>query len=407
MKTSLRILWDFGDDCVMIFLDFHRRVSEGGWKAMKIVNGKIFIGHEFVEGGLEFDQVIRKIGGEVSGQGDFDVHGDYVIPGLIDIHTHGAVGEDAGDGSPEGLRRLSGFYAADGVTGWVPTLMTLSEQKLTKALETIRDFTRPGQGARLLGVNLEGPFISREKCGAQNLSNIREPSWELFRRLYRASGGKVKLVTVAPERTGCLKLIREASKLCTVSIGHTTADYDTAMDAFRAGATHITHLYNAMPPLHHRDPGVISAAFDAGATVELIADGNHAAPAILRMTAKLFGEKLVLVSDSGRCAGMPDGEYDLGGQRITLKDGKARLTGTDTLACSAVSLMECVRRAVSFGVRLEDAVYAAAAAPSRVIGAEQVGSLEVGKCADIVILDSKLQVKAVFLAGQVILRTVE
>ena len=199
MKTSLRILWDFGDDCVMIFLDFHRRVSEGSWKAMKIVNGKIFIGHEFVEGGLEFDQVIRKIGGEVSGQGDFDVHGDYVIPGLIDIHTHGAVGEDAGDGSPEGLRRLAGFYAADGVTGWVPTLMTLSEQELTKALETIRDFTRPGQGARLLGVNLEGPFISREKCGAQNLSNIREPSWELFRRLYRASGGKVKLVTVAPE----------------------------------------------------------------------------------------------------------------------------------------------------------------------------------------------------------------
>ncbi|MGN0424815.1 MAG: N-acetylglucosamine-6-phosphate deacetylase [Acetatifactor sp.] len=374
---------------------------------MRIVNGKIFIGHEFVEGGLEFDRVIRRVGDEVPGNGDFDVQGDYVIPGLVDIHTHGAEGEDAGDGNTEGLRRLSKFYAVNGVTGWVPTLMTLGEQELTKALETIRDFTCPGQGARLLGVNLEGPFISREKCGAQNPEAVQLPDIGLLLRFIRASGNLIRLMTVAPETTDCMELIREASKRCTVSIGHTTAAYETAMEAFRAGATHTAHLYNAMPPLHHRDPGVISAAFDAGATVELIADGNHVAPAVVRMTARLFGEKLVLVSDSGRCTGMPDGEYDLGGQRITLKDGEARLTGTDTLACSAVSLMECVRRAVSFGVRLEDAVYAATTAPSRVIGAEHVGSLEVGKCADIVILDSKLQVKAVFLDGQVILRATE
>ena len=391
----------------MIFLYSRRRVLEERWKVMRIVNGKIFIGHEFVEGGLEFDQVIRKIGGEVAGDGDFDAQGDYVIPGLIDIHTHGAEGEDVGDGNTEGLRRLSKFYAVNGVTGWVPTLMTLSEKELTKALETIRDFACPEQGARLLGVHLEGPFISREKCGAQNPKAVQAPDVNLFHRLIRASGNLIRLMTVAPEITGCIELIREASKRCTVSIGHTTASYETAMEAFGAGATHTTHLYNAMPPLHHRNPGVISAAFDAGATVELIADGNHIAPAVLRMTAKLFGEKLVLISDSGRCTGMPDGEYDLGGQRITLKDSKARLTGTDTLACSAVSLMECVRRAVSFGIRLEDAVYAAATAPSRVIGAEQVGSLEVGKCADIVVLDHKLQVKAVFMDGQVILRATE
>lgn len=369
---------------------------------MRIVNGKIFIGREFVEGGLEFDQVIRKTGGEVSGKGDFDAQGDYVIPGLIDIHSHGAVGEDAGDGSPEGLGRLSEFYAANGVTGWVATLMTLSEQELTKALVTIRDFTRPGQGARLLGVNLEGPFISRKKCGAQNPEAVQSPDISLLLRFFRASGNLIRLMTVAPETTDCMELIREASRRCTVSIGHTAASYETAAEAFRAGATHTTHLYNAMPPLHHRDPGVIGAAFDAGSTVELIADGNHIAPAVLRMTAKLFGEKLVLVSDSGRCTGMPDGEYTLGGQGITLKDGKARLTGTDTLACSAVTLTECVRRAVSFGIRLEDAVYAASTAPSRVIGAEHVGSLEVGKRADIVILDRKLQVKAVFIAGQMI-----
>lgn len=368
---------------------------------MKIVNGRVFVGHGFVTGGVEFDRLIRRVGECVTGEGEYDVRGCYVIPGLIDLHSHGAVGEDASDGSPIGLEKMSLFYAANGVTGWLPTTMTLEAPKLLRVLETMREFTRPQHGARLLGVNLEGPFLSKRKCGSQKPQVVQAPAIGLWRQLLQASNHQIRLMTVAPEVPGCLELIRETALDCVVSVGHTEASYRETLEAFEAGASHISHLYNAMPGVHHRKPGVIGAAFDAGVTVELIADGHHVDPAVVRMTAKLFGEKLVLVSDSGRCTGMPDGEYDLGGQRITLEKGVARLTGTQTLACSAVSLLECVRRAVSFGVPLEDAIYAASTSPARVIRAEQVGSLEPGKYADIVVLDGNLQVKAVFVDGQI------
>ncbi len=366
---------------------------------MKIVNGKVFIGHRFVQGGVEFDRLIENFGETVTGKDGFDAEGGYIIPGLVDIHTHGAMGADASDASQEGLKRMACYYAANGVTGWLPTTMTIPEPELVKALESIRDFTRPTNGAKVFGVHLEGPFISPGKCGAQNPEDIRKPDVDSFHRWNEAAGGRIKLITVAPEAEGGLEYIREISKTCRVSVGHTAAGYEIAREAFEAGATHTTHLYNGMTPFSHREPGVPGAAFDAGVTAELIADGLHVAPAVVRMTAQLFGDRLVLVSDSGRCAGMPDGEYALGGQSITMTGGKACLSGTDTLACSSVSLLECVRRAASFGIPLEDAVYAASAAPARAIGAEKVGSIEVGYSADLVVLDESLQVKAVFVDG--------
>lgn len=366
---------------------------------MKIVNGKVFIGHRFVQGGVEFERLIENFGETVTGKDGFDAEGGYIIPGLVDIHTHGAMGADASDASQEGLKRMACYYAANGVTGWLPTTMTIPEPELVKALESIRDFTRPTNGAKVFGVHLEGPFISPGKCGAQNPEDIRRPDVDSFYRWNEAAGGRIKLITVAPEAEGGLDFIRRISKTCTVSVGHTAAGYEIAREAFEAGATHTTHLYNGMTPFRHREPGVLGAAFDAGVTVELIADGLHVAPAVIRMTAQLFGDRLVLVSDSGRCAGMPDGEYALGGQSITMTGGKACLSGTDTLACSSVSLLECVRRAASFGIPLEDAVYAASAAPARAIGAEKVGSIEVGYSADLVVLDESLQVKAVFVDG--------
>ncbi len=368
---------------------------------MRIINARVFLGGGFVEGGVAFSETITAAGPAVAGAGELDAGDGYVIPGLIDIHTHAAMGADASDGDPEGMRTLSRYYAAGGVTAWCPTTMTLKEPELTRAMHTIRDFTRPADGAKVAGVNLEGPFLSYAKRGAQNPDNLHAPDIDLFQRLNDASGGLVRLVTVAPEEPGAIPFIREASKAATVSLGHTTADYDTAMAAYDAGASHATHLFNAMPPLHHREPGVIAAASDAGATVELITDGLHVHPAMVRLTHRLFGERLVLISDSLRCAGMPDGDYVLGGQPITMKNGKATLSGTDTLAGSSIHLMDGLRRAVSFGVPLEAAVTAATLAPAKVIGRDgEIGSIAPGKQADLVVLDSQLNVKAVYIDGK-------
>lgn len=368
---------------------------------MRITNARVFLDGAFVEGGIAFSEKIIAADSAVTGPGDLDAEGGYVIPGLIDIHTHAAVGADASDGDPEGMLALSRYYAAGGVTAWCPTTMTLQEPELTRAMHTIRDFVRPADGAKVAGVNLEGPFLSYAKRGAQNPDNLHAPDIGLFRRLNDASGGLVRLVTVAPEEPGAIPFIREASRVATVSLGHTTADYDTAMAAYDAGASHATHLFNAMPALHHREPGVIAAASDAGATVELIADGLHVHPAMVRLTHRLFGEKLVLISDSLRCTGMPDGDYVLGGQPITMKGGRATLSGTDTLAGSSIHLMDGLRRAVSFGVPLEAAVTAATLAPARVIGRDgEIGSIAPGKRADLVVLDSQLNVKAVYIDGK-------
>lgn len=366
---------------------------------MKISHVNVWLDGAFVPGGVEFAETVRAAGPDVDG--GLDGEDGYLIPGLVDIHTHAAVGEDASDGSIAGLEKMSRYYAAGGVTSWCPTTMTLKEPELRAAMEAVRDFVRPAGGAKLAGVNLEGPFLSLKKCGAQNPDNLHAPDAAMLRRLNEASGNRVRLVTVAPEEPGALDFIREASGICAVSLGHTTADYATAMRAYEAGASHTTHLFNAMPPLAHREPGVVAAAMDAGATVELITDGLHIHPAVVRLVHRLYGEKLVLISDSLRCAGMPDGDYELGGQPITMKNGRATLTGTDTLAGSSIHLMEGLRRAVSFGVPLESAVAAASLVPAKVIGlAEEIGSIAPGKRADLVLLDRELAVRAVFIDGE-------
>ena len=366
---------------------------------MRISNAKIFIGGAFVDGGIEFDAAIKTVGAAV--EGGLDANGCYLIPGLIDIHTHAAVGEDASDGKAEGMPKMARYYASKGVTSWCPTTMTLKEPELTRAMHVIRDFQRPADGAKVAGVNLEGPFVSYAKRGAQNADNIHAPDAAMFHRLNEASGGIVRLITIAPEEPGGIETIREISKTCTVSLGHTTADYDTAMAAYDAGARHATHLFNAMPALGHRAPGVIAAASDAGATVELITDGLHIHPAVVRLTHRLFGDRLVLISDSLRCAGMPDGDYMLGGQPITMKNGKATLKDSDTLAGSCIHLYDGLRRAVEFGVPLASAITAATLTPAKAIGRDgEIGSLDPGKCADFVVLDRDLNVRAVFIDGR-------
>ncbi len=365
---------------------------------MLIKNAKVFIGKSFVEADVLFDKTILAVG-KLPGEADIDAGGAYLVPGFVDIHTHGAMGEDFSDGLAEGMQPMADYYAAHGVTGFLATTMTLKEEVLTPAMNVIRDFKRES-GAKCLGVHLEGPFLGYAKRGAQAAENLHAPDCDMFDRLNAESGEQVRLVTVACEEAGAMEFISHVSRVCAVSLGHTSANYDQAMEAFGRGASHATHLFNGMDGLHHRNPGIVAAAMDAGASVELICDGLHIHPAVIRLVHKLYGDKLNLISDSLRCAGMPDGDYMLGGQPITVSGGKATLTGSDTLAGSSISMLDALRNVVRFGLPLADAVYAATTAPADAVRLYDVGRISVGCCADLLLLDEKLGLKAVFVDGE-------
>ena len=366
---------------------------------MVIGNALVFVNGVFVPGSVTVeDGVITAVGNESNY--DIDAKGQYLVPGFIDIHTHGAVGCDFSDGVPEDLQKLSKYYAKNGVTSFLATTMTLGEDQLHRAMTALRDFKRPDDGAKCAGVHLEGPFLCYNKRGAQAAEHLHKPDADMFHRLNAASGDQVRLVTVAPEVPGAMEFINEVSAHCTVSLGHTEADYETAMEAFKNGAGHATHLYNCMPGLHHRDPGVIGAAFDSGATVELICDGIHVHPSVVRMTAQLFGENMVAVSDSLRCAGMPDGSYTLGGQDIEMRGGKATLAKADTLAGSSTNLSEELRNLVSFGLSLEAALTAMTATPAKAARLTNIGAIAPGKAADLLLLNKDLELTAVLIDGQ-------
>lgn len=365
-------------------------------------------GYVFTEDGI-FEQKDLYIQGdrfvssenEVTDQEIVDVKGCKIIPGLIDVHSHGAAGCDFGDADKEHLEKILRYERAHGITSYCPTSMTVSKEELLNIFSTVLQIDRTDDMAKIAGIHMEGPFVAPAKKGAQNEKHIKKASVEFFDECNRAAGEKIKVITLAPEEEGAMEFIRAMHDRVNISLGHTCADYETAKEAFAAGANHVTHLFNAMNPIGHRAPGLIGAAAeDDNCMVEIISDGMHVHPAVVQMMFKAIGaDQMVLISDSLSATGLDDGMYELGGQPVIVKDRKATLKD-GTIAGSTTNLYDCMCRAMSFGVPEEQAIFAATRNPAKSIGIyDEVGSLVPGKQADLVIVDENYNLKKVCVDG--------
>ena len=372
-----------------------------------IINGKIVLPDRLAEGcALLFDEKIQGVvpAAQVpAGAKVIDAAGGLVIPGLIDMHIHGYLGEDASDGSFEGIRTMAEGVAKNGVTGFLPTTMTVSYDELNAAFDQIRRGMRQSlqddwQGAQILGVNAEGPFINPGKKGAQAGENIR-PGDAAFLQEYLDI---IRVFTIAPEMPGNLDCIREMAGKTLISMGHTASTYAQAEEAIDAGVGHVTHLFNAQTPLMHRDPGVVGAALtDDRVSVELIADTFHVSAHLYSLVTRMKGDKLVLITDCTRAGGLADGEYTLGGQPIFVKGIECRLAD-GTIAGSVLKLNRAVRNLMDYtDLPVWEAVNAASLNPAKRIGVdERKGSLETGKDADIAIVNENFDVLRTIVGGR-------
>ncbi len=341
-----------------------------------------------------------------SGSDVINADGCYVIPGLIDVHFHGCMGHDFCDGTEDSIHAMAEYELENGITSICPATMTLGEDRLLKIAQAADAYRKAGHqdGAELVGINMEGPFISMAKKGAQNSDFIAKADAAMLRRLQEASGGLIRLCALAPEEDGAMEFIDACKDEVVISVAHTTADYDTAREAFRRGAKQVTHLYNAMPPFSHRAPGVIGAACDSDCNVEMICDGIHVHPSVIRTTFKMFGDdRIILISDSMEATGMADGSYSLGGQAVTVKGSLATLAD-GTIAGSATNLMNCLRYTVKVaGIPLESAVKCATRNPAAAIGiADEYGSIAAGKYANAVILNDNLEIVTIIRRGKIV-----
>lgn len=414
---------------------------------MIIANGLIFTeNYEFKKGNIEIENGhIVKISFDTISESEksnesagidnpsdyFDAKGCYIIPGLIDLHLHGAMGCDLCDATISSIRTIAEYERSQGITTICPATMSLPLEKVSSIINSVKDFiafygsNNSNRTATIAGINMEGPFINPAKCGAQNKDYICSPDINDFEQLISKSDNLIKIVDIAPELDGAKELIEKYRDKVRISLAHSLADYDTAKDAFESGICQVTHLGNAMEPITSRMPGPIVAAMEnESVMVELIADGIHIHPAMVRLIYKIFGDdSIILISDSMEATGLDDGEYELGGQKVTVKGKLAYLsesayiaqnsaetatcenetetiksTNEPVIAGSVSSLMDCVKTAAfQMHIPLESAIKCATANPAKALGIfAETGSLSIGKRADIVILNKELDVLKVF-----------
>lgn len=367
---------------------------------MIIRNGRVFQEDKtFIKKDLylENGRIVESPDG-LTDRSEIDAEGLMVLPGLIDVHSHGAVGHDFSDGDMEGLKKILAYEYAHGVTSYCPTSMTIEKEELRRIFREMGGFAREQDGgpesslSHVAGINMEGPFLDVSKKGAHRAECIMPPDVAFFRECNEACGNLIRLVTLAPNAEGAIEFTRQLHEEVAISLGHSATDYDTAKKALEAGANHVTHLFNAMQPLGHRAPGLIGAASeDEHCMAELICDGIHVHESMVRAAFKLFPGRIVLISDSMRATGMENGTYDLGGQQVTV-NGKLATLADGTIAGSATNLFDCMRTAVSFGIPMGEAIAAATMNPARSIGIyDEVGSLVPGKRGDVLLTNEKLE----------------
>lgn len=393
---------------------------------MIIKNVKIFTKYKRFEAGtvkINGDKIERLIFDEYERENIMpeeqetviDGKGCYCMPGMIDLHFHGCMGYDVCDGTEEAIHRIASYELSQGVTSVAPATMTLPADELKHILRTAAAFRKkqeesPSMEASLVGINMEGPFISPIKKGAQDAAHILPCDSALFHQFQNEAEGLVKFIGLAPEEVEveqARQFIEEVKDTVSVSLAHTNAGYEEAYEAFRAGACHLVHMYNAMPPFHHRDPGVIGAAADCSHVMaEIICDGVHIHPSAVRGAFRLLGEdRMIFISDSMRAAGMEDGRYTLGGQEVDVKGNRAVMVSDGALAGSVTTLPDCVRIAVKkMDIPLEAAVACATVNPARALGIDHVaGIIEEGRKADLILWDDKLELKQVMKSGKIVL----
>lgn len=367
---------------------------------MKIINALVYDNHSFIPKDIFIENDVfteAETSNEI-----YDAQGCYAIPGLIDLHFHGCMGYDFCNHTEEALQHITEYEAKSGITTICPATMTLPKEELLQICKITSSYSNPN-GATICGIHLEGPFLSEQNKGAQNSAYLQKADYSFYQELQEASNGLIKIVSLAPEIPENFDFIKQAKDSVLLSLAHSCADYETAKAAFEAGASHVTHMFNAMPPFHHRNPGIVGAALDStDVHVEMICDGIHIHPSMIRATFSMFtDERIILISDSMEATGMSDGTYSLGGQTVSVQ-GRLATLSDNTIAGSVSNLMDCVRYLVKeVHIPFTSAIRCATENPAKELGIyNRYSSITPGKIANLVLLNQDLEVVSVYLAGR-------